>query len=500
MSKKALVTFVGKQDPWNKAGKPGPLLTLLDGRKGFSHVFLVYTKTSHESMQEKAESVAREIKKRYSVRVTVLELELKSPADHEEVYKKTRGLFSAHKGVFDKYDLFINLTSGTPQMHIALFLLAASGEIKATMLYQPDPVHSPAIKEINPWQTDMPEILPRLPSGSPEPTVESTDLKEIIIELGIVGGSKSIKEALRKAARYANTDLPVLILGPSGTGKELFANLIHKLSKRRDGRFIPFNCAALTETIAESELFGYKKGAFTGAVTDRDGLFRQADGGTLFLDEVGELSPLVQAKLLRVLETGAFTPVGGNREERVDVRLIAATNRDLDEMVNEGRFREDLYYRLNVLQIQLPPLRDRREDIPELARHILTRFCKESGVEKEFTEEALRALMRYHWPGNVRQLRTVVWRLAVETDGKKIDLSDIVLPFQEVHNVTTLPIEPYNGFNLEETVKTLEKYYYEKALEISGGNMSKAARLLGVSPQAVSQRLKTNKTGRKRRR
>ena len=487
--KKALISFVGRQDPLNKNGKPGPVLTLLSQRE-FRHVFLIYTrspKKNDKNMEERARQTAEMIEREYSINTTPVPLRVISPVDHEEVFRKTRDVFRRLNQDIKKYDVYLSLASGTPQMHIALFLLAASGEVHATMIYQPDPEHSSAVKEINPWQHEMPSILPPLPPGGPEPLPESERIEEICRETGIVGTSTPMRTAVDRACRNAEYDVPVLILGESGTGKELFAKLIHRLGiHRRNGNFLAFNCAAIPETLAESELFGHKKGSFTDARTDKEGLFKLADGGTLFLDEIGELSPMIQAKLLRVLEDGTFIPIGGRKEEKVNVRIIAATNRDLEQMVNDGRFREDLYYRINVLQIPLPPLRDRREDIPALARHILEEFCNAHDLKKEFSDEALRTLMRYHWPGNVRQLRTVVWRVAIESSGERIDYGDIRLPTGEEDLVRSLPVEPYRGFDIG-ILDDIRDYYYEKALQMTGGNQSRAGELLGIKAQAVSQ-------------
>jgi DNA-binding NtrC family response regulator len=488
-TKNALISFVGKQDPLNKKGKPGPLLTLL-ARNKFHHVYLLYTESPKSNeMKSRARETADAIRKECSIDTTTTPIQIVNPADLEEVFRKTKQVFRKLRRRLEKYRIYISLTSGTPQMHISMFLLTASGEIHATMLYQPDPAHSDVVKEINPWKSEIPSILPHLPKGGPEAVIESSDTEEMCHQIGITGRSLAIRKAIDKAAGYAGYNVPVLILGESGTGKELFAKLIHQLSDRRDRRFLAFNCAAITETLAESALFGHKKGSFTDARTDKDGLFKQADGGTLFLDEIGELSPLVQAKLLRVLEDGTFIPLGGKNEEKVDVRIIAATNRDLEHMVNDGRFREDLYYRINILQISLPSLRDRKEDIPDLARHILEEFCKENDIKREFTEDAIRALMVYHWPGNVRQLRTVVWRLAIESREERIDYSDIELPTREEELVKSLPIEPYRGFNIG-VFDEIRDYYYEKALQMTDGNQSKAGELLGLTGQAVHNWLK----------
>jgi Nif-specific regulatory protein len=237
----------------------------------------------------------------------------------------------------------------------------------------------------------------------------------------VIGNSTSMQNVFAQVHRVASSRTTVLLRGESGTGKEVIANAIHKLSPRNGKPFISVNCAALTETLLESELFGHEKGSFTGAQGQRKGRFELANGGTLFLDEIGDISPLFQAKLLRVLQEREFERVGGNATVKVDVRLILATNRDLERMVLAGEFRADLYYRINVVSIQLPPLRDRREDVPAIAEHFLDRFNRENGRTLQFTEDAMGVLMSCYWPGNVRELENCVERTATMTTAERID-------------------------------------------------------------------------------
>ncbi|MGB9629808.1 MAG: sigma-54-dependent transcriptional regulator, partial [Thermodesulfobacteriota bacterium] len=233
----------------------------------------------------------------------------------------------------------------------------------------------------------------------------------------IIGKSKKMQEIYRVIVKVAPTDSTVLIYGQSGTGKELIARAIHFNSPRRDKPFVPVDCAVLAENLLESELFGHVRGSFTGAVTTKPGLFEVADGGTVFLDEVGNISLGIQAKLLRVLQEKEFTPVGGTKPKKVDIRLISATNKDLEKMIKEGTFREDLYYRLNFVPIHLPPLKERQEDIPLLSVHFLKKFSEEMGKSiKGFTPEAMEKLMKYSWPGNVRELENMIGRTVVMID------------------------------------------------------------------------------------
>jgi DNA-binding NtrC family response regulator len=276
----------------------------------------------------------------------------------------------------------------------------------------------------------------------------------------------------------------VLITGESGTGKELVANALHQRSPRAKGPFIKLHCAALAESLLESELFGHERGSFTGAMVRKDGRFQLADGGTLFLDEIGEISPAIQVKLLRFLQEHEFERVGGTQTIRVDVRVIAATNRNLVEEVANGRFREDLFYRLNVVALEMPPLRDRRSDIPHLARFFLDRYTKDNEKKIEgFTPEALDVLAAYDWPGNVRELENAVERAVVLTNGAVIEARQLPPNVRPKVTPTGLPVIP--GARMEE----IERYAILETLKSTGGSTSKAAEILGISPRTIQYRL-----------
>jgi len=302
----------------------------------------------------------------------------------------------------------------------------------------------------------------------------------------LVGNSETMQKVKHLVERVALTPATVLIQGESGTGKELVANAIHTLSPRVEGPFIRVNCAALTETLLESELFGHEKGAFTGAHTRKTGRFELADGGTLFLDEIGELSFNVQAKLLRVLQERTFERVGGEKTIKVDVRIIAATNRDLLKEAQEGRFREDLYYRLSVFPISIPPLRERQEDIPYLAEHFLKKL-KNYGQSKTLGPGVLNQLMAYSWPGNVRELENVIERMVIISSGTVIG-ADGLSVFNTPSTKEKCPgpfVLPAEGVSLEE----IEKSFLQQAMEQTGGNQSQAAKRLGLSRHAFLYRL-----------
>jgi len=298
---------------------------------------------------------------------------------------------------------------------------------------------------------------------------------------GIIGQSVRMREVFETVSRVLDTDATVLLGGESGTGKELIARAIHYNGHRQKQPFVAIFCGSLPDDLLESELFGHKKGAFTGAVADKKGLFEVADGGTIFLDEVGDLSPKLQTALLRVLQEGEIKPVGDTQTRRVDVRIISATNKDLKAEIAERHFREDLYYRLNTIHIELPPLRHRREDIPLLAMHFLDRYATGSRAHlRGFTPEALDVLKRYRWPGNVRELENTIERAAVLTRGELIAPQDLRLPTDEAEV----------AYDPDLPLKEIERRHVERALAYHDGNVSETARQLGVSRRWLHYRLK----------
>jgi DNA-binding NtrC family response regulator len=310
----------------------------------------------------------------------------------------------------------------------------------------------------------------------------------------LVGAAPAMREVYRLVARAAPTRATVLVTGESGTGKELVARALHAAGPRAGRPLLAVNCAALPAELAESELFGHVKGAFTGAVRDHAGLFEAADGGTLFLDEIGDMPPALQAKLLRVLETGEVTRVGATRAARVDVRLVAATHRPLDALAAEGRFRADLMYRLQVLTIALPPLRERREDIPALAAHFLADFAARHGVPAHpLAADARRALLAHDWPGNVRELRNTLERALLLADGDEIGAADLPAAV----TAGRAPLRPAEaaaaGLPFAEArrraLDAFDRAFLAAALERHGGNVSAAARALGVHRQSLQKLL-----------
>ena len=296
-----------------------------------------------------------------------------------------------------------------------------------------------------------------------------------------------MQELLGIIPRIAQSNSNVIITGESGTGKELVATAVHNLSTRKGKKFVDINCAAFPEGLLESELFGHMKGAFTGAAYNKQGLFEIADGGRVFLDEICEMSINLQAKLLRVLENSTFRRVGGTGDIKVDVRIISATNQDIKEEIAAGRFREDLYYRLNVVPLHIPPLRERKEDIPMLVEHFLEKF---SFAERKVSPQVMKLFMEYPWKGNVRELENVIERIALLTDRGEITIEDVpheILAFSEGAEYT--PDITKEGVDLDSIIESMEKKYLLNALKITDGNKTEAARLLNLSFRSFRHRL-----------
>jgi len=302
---------------------------------------------------------------------------------------------------------------------------------------------------------------------------------------GLIATSAEMAQVLDLVGRVAPTDATVLIRGESGTGKEIIAKALHHASSRAGERFVAINCGALPEPLLESEIFGHVKGAFTGAGANKKGLFEEAHGGTLFLDEIGEMAPGLQVKLLRALQSGEVRPVGSTQVITVDARVVAATNRDLEPMIRQGTFREDLYYRLNVIPIVLPPLRERRQDIPLLAEHFLARFARRQGRVLRLSAGATERLLRYAWPGNVRELENAMERLAILARDETIEPGDL-----PPHIGAGLALGTAPGLAAEQTLADAERAHIIQILERYGWNHSRAAEALGIGRTTLWRKLK----------
>ncbi|MBH25685.1 MAG: Fis family transcriptional regulator [Myxococcales bacterium] len=348
-----------------------------------------------------------------------------------------------------------------------------------------------------PFKVDAVKVVMEKAIEKAELVKENFKLKRQIAEQNrfeeLVGKSSVMKRLYELIARVAQTKATILITGESGTGKELGARAIHKRSSCGEGPFVPVNCGAIPAELIESELFGHVKGAFTSANRDKMGLFQAAHGGSLFLDEVGELPMVMQVKLLRVLQEKKVKRVGGLHEESVDTRIIAATNRDLRQMVEDGTFREDLYYRLNVIQLDIPPLRERREDIPLLVQHFIRKYCSEHGKAFEgVDEEAMKILLNYPYPGNIRELENIIERMVTLETGEWLTKEGLPYHMMQEQSFNSLADDleiPEEGLDLERMVERLERNLLVKALRKTGGVRKQAAETLGISFRSMRYRL-----------
>lgn len=383
-------------------------------------------------------------------------------------------------------DLLQKIKAVNPE--IPLILMTAYGTVETAVQAMKDGAADYLTKPL-----DLEELLVRVGRVTEQARLKSEvrELQRQLVERhrleGIIGESGRMQEVLALVTRVAPSDATVLIRGESGIGKELIARAIHFNSRRAAGPLVSLNCAALPEQLLESELFGHERGAFTGAVAQRKGRFEQADGGTIFLDEIGDLSPTLQVKLLRVLQERAFERVGGNKTLSVDVRVLAATHRDLEQAMRDGTFREDLYFRLNVVTIQIPPLRDRREDIPLLLDHFLRKFAEKNRRDVTgLTAAARDAFLKYDYPGNIRELENLVERAVLLCRGRVIDLEDLPAAVRPGERSTDQP----QSQRLPDILGQIERQTIRDALERCGGVQTQAAETLGISERVLRYKMK----------
>lgn len=333
------------------------------------------------------------------------------------------------------------------------------------------------------------QAIKKLTPEKEEVVIRGEDLQKEIktISSSLESRSASMIKVIDMIKHIADTKATVMIYGETGTGKELAAQTLHNFSSRKDKPFIKVNCAAIPETLLESELFGYEKGAFTGAAVRKPGKFELADEGSIFLDEIGDISPGVQVKLLRILQEREFERLGGTKTIKVDVRIIAATNKNLEELVKQGNFREDLYYRLNVVPITMPPLRDRNEDIPMLIENFLSKSADISGrIAKKVGSEALQKLVMYSWPGNIRELQNIIERCVVISTRDTINVED--LP-QNIVDFSSMPDDEEEGSRLDEVLDSAERDVILKSLKENKGNRTKTAEALGISRRSLHRKI-----------
>jgi DNA-binding NtrC family response regulator len=388
-------------------------------------------------------------------------------------------------GLSDGIPVMAELRSLSPDTQF--LFVSEGGSIRTAM----DAIHQGAFDYLS-WPAENEQILRSVRQAldhqalvANDPAIRQRLKKRKDVDI-FVGKSAAIRDVQRLIEQVAASDVTVLIQGESGTGKEMVARALHEKSRRNQGPFVPVNCAALPETLIESELFGHVRGAFTGAIADKPGRFELARGGTLFLDEIGDLSPLGQADLLRVLEDGVFRPIGSRSAVRANARIVTATNKELENECATGAFREDLLYRLNVITIPLPPLRDRPEDIPPLIEMFRGHFVAKHGRPgRQFEPSAIRCLQAFSWPGNVRQLRNIVERLVLIAPGNRIEASDLP-PFLHSPNRTTNPAPQLAGMTLAE----VERELIRQTLEKTGGSKTQTAEILGISRRSLHYKLR----------
>lgn len=399
-----LLSFTEFNDPFSKGlveqeEQPGSILSVLKA-KTFQIVYLFDTLATSEASSKTKEA----IKNLYpQCIVPVLDIKLSDPTNYHDIFKELKEFALTIQEEHKHAKFYISVASGTPKMHACWVLLAASGEVPAKILHVRPPrfvtKDRPLLSEIELSFDEFPSV--RFKSSSFMIDEHEMDVDSVRARLGIVGDHPTMLKALEMGAMLASSLAPILIIGETGTGKELFARYVHALSGRPQETFVAVKCAAIPEDLVESILFGHKKGAFTGAVNDQTGKFDAADKGTLFLDELGELPLPAQAKLLRVLQDGIVEPIGHSKGHAVDVRIVAATNRELRKQIRQGSFREDLYYRLNVGEIKLPSLLERRSDIPKLVLNILDRLNTSLKRHRRLTTDALSRLQAPNWEGNI---------------------------------------------------------------------------------------------------
>lgn len=488
-----LLTFVGFHDPYSggtgdlnaQEGLSGPILSLLSASH-FDHIYLFDTPRT----KERSEHTLGVIENLYpDSEVHILSTDLFDPTNYQSIFLVLKDHIRSITSTHEHANYFIAVASGTPQMHACWVLLVASGTILAKILHIRPPhfvtAGNPIVSEIDLLSREFPSVKfkpDRFGTGDDD----ETRINLVREQVGIIGDHPSMLLTLERGWLLSRGSDPILITGETGTGKELFASYIHRLSHCSKGPFVVLNCAAIPEDIAESILFGHKKGSFTSAISDQKGKFEAADGGTLFLDELAELPMATQGKLLRVLQNGIVEPVGENRGRHVNVRIIAATNKDLPKQVRSGLFREDLYYRLSSGKVELPALRDRRSDIPILALSILERINSNRDQPRYFTTKGLKRLYNHSWGGNVRELENTIQSTVNMSRKGVIDAEDIIInsPISETDPLDSLP-EPCEGFSMGDFLKEARIQLILKALESANGNQSKAARMLGVSPQTI---------------
>ncbi len=478
---KILISFIGNNDCFPNE-KSGAILTVLENHK-FDKLYLLY---NHEKYLKPASEILAFCRKNYpKLQVIYKDCLSNDPTNYNIVYPAMYKALSEIQSENPKAKFTISVTSGTPTMH-ACWLFLKQGKVTDAKLIQVS--RESGISEVTFELDDFPKIkkVSALKTELTKFKRENEFLKKNI-NLAydeIIGESAEILNLKKEISVFADSEIPIFIQGESGTGKELVAEAIHKNSARKDGNLVKVNCGAIPLELFESEFFGHKKGSFTGANSDKDGKFKLADNGTIFLDEVADLPLSVQVKLLRVLQDGTFFPVGSSFEEKVNVRVISATNKNIEKLVEEGTFREDLFYRLVVRKIFIPPLRERTNDKILIAEKILSELNKKYQKSKIFSNSAKTKILQNQWRGNVRQLKNAVESAFVFPEN---EISAESLNIIEIGKTQSEVLIPDEGINFDFEVP---KKYYEAALKKANGNATQAARLLGLEPHTFRARLK----------
>ncbi len=535
-----LLSFVGNRDPYPRDDEePGPLLSLLQERQ-YQQVYLFCTGADYLERARMVEEAGKGFQQ--GCRFNYLTLELDSPIDYVEIFSKLSKSVDQVTAKLARQQCVYSvlLDPGTPQMQTVWFLLAKSHLLEAVLLQGIPPrfaggaykvreveLESEILPEVHAQQAENgrapaemlfhgePGLEERTEHGEPGLVLAGLEHEAAVLESRksgpetkapgqpytlrngdvIIGEAPAFLKVMEQAQRVAAYDISILIRGQTGTGKDLLARFVHEHSTRRDQPLVAVNCASVGAALAESELFGHVKGAFTGAERNRPGKFRSADGGTILLDEIGDLPVEIQAKLLRILENRTLVPVGADQEIQVDVRILAATNQDLDKLIEEGRFRRDLYERLNQYSLVMPPLRERRTDIPLLIKAFLGQWNGRYREEKQISEEAMQYLLEYPWKGNIRELRNSVTSMCATALSGRVGLEllpvAVLRHFKQERSIPEVPLAfPDEGINLKALLYQTEKELYQQALAKAGGNREQAARLLGLNGPAFRKALR----------
>ena len=492
---KTLITIVGTRDPYvdslvEDLERTGPILGLLSQDRSFQSVVLLSQPITKERTQRTLEVLHMHYP---HIRVRTMDLNILDPISYSDILREMRKAVPVILEETTDHQLFINVSSGTPQMHSCWILLAASGEIPAHIINIRESKFVTKglsyFTELDFSSPDFP-LVRSAPKYISEQKYSTIDLGLAIQQMGFVADHPAMQKVIELITILAPIDRSILILGDTGTGKEITAKLIHRFSLRNTQPFVAVNCGAIPKDLAESILFGHKKGSFTGAVSDHPGIFREANKGTLFLDELSELPESTQVKLLRALQTGEIEPVGESRTFKVDVRVIAATNADMVKSIGSGKFREDLYHRVAKSVIRLPSLTERKTDIPKIVLLVLDRINHQLKKSKRISPEALMKLQKYCWPGNIRELENVVENAAILSRQDVIGETDIELSSPMIRSELSQIPFPEPGFSIECYLSEIRKQLIDKALELANGKQSEAARRLGISPQAINKHLK----------